>query len=111
MWRWKRCGDGKKLCELAKKYQNINFEGYDLSKRAILFAKAFSYGLNNLKFFDYDFKYANQKYDVILCIETLEHIPDNEIQEFLNIIYNKLKNNGILILTVPTTNLNSTLTP
>jgi len=99
------CGDGKILLELAMRYEDILFEGFDLSKRAVLFANAFSYGFDNLKFFDHDFKNSKKKYDVILCIETLEHIPDDEINDFLKTINNNLKNDGILLLTVPTTNL------
>jgi len=99
------CGDGKILLELARRYEDIFFEGFDLSKRAILFARAFSYGFNNLKFFDCDFKNSKKKYDVILCIETLEHIQHKEIKNFLDTIYNNLKNNGLLLVTVPTVNL------
>ena len=99
------CGDGKILLELARRHEDILFEGFDLSKRAILFAKAFSYGFNNLKFFDCDFKNSKKKYNVILCIETLEHIPGNEIEGFLDAIYDNLKNDGLLLLTVPTVNL------
>jgi len=99
------CGEGKILSELALRHKNILFEGFDLSKRAILFAKAFSYDLDNLKFFDCDFKNSKKKYDVILCIETLEHIPDNESDGFLEVIHNNLKDDGLLLLSVPATNL------
>ncbi len=99
------CGDGKILYELAKRYPKILFEGFDISKRAIKFAEAFSYGLNNIKFFGYDFKNAQKKYDIVLCIETLEHIPDTEVKNFLKTICNNLNDDGILILTVPTTNI------
>lgn len=99
------CGDGKILYELAKRYPTISFEGFDISKRAIKFAEAFSYGLSNVRFFDYSFENATKKYDVVLCIETLEHIPDPEIRKFIEILYSNLKDDGILIITVPTTNI------
>ena len=34
-------------------------------------------------------------------IEVLEHIPDEEVPKFMKIICEKLKSNGVLILTVP----------
>ncbi len=95
------CGDGKILCELAKNKSDIYFEGYDLSEKAIMFAKAYSFWLKNLKFYCKDFALADKKYDIILCIETLEHIPDGEIDTFVHNIYNNLKDNWYLIISVP----------
>ena len=99
------CGDGKILLELAKKYPDKEFFGFDLSKEAIAFAKAFSYNFSNLSFFDTDFKDAENKYDVILCIETLEHIPDESIESFISTMYRNMNRNSTLIISVPTTNV------
>ena len=99
------CGDGKITLELARQHPSITFEGYDLSKQAILFAKAYSHNMENLEFYNEDFKHSKGFYDIILCIEVLEHIPDNEIEHFVKILYSKLKEDGLLIVSVPTQNL------
>ncbi len=99
------CGDGKILFELAQKYPERKFEGYDLSEKSITFANAYAYGLPHLSFFAKDFKEAEGKFDLILCVETLEHIPDEETDSFLKTIYEKMNTNSNLILSVPSTNL------
>lgn len=98
------CGDGKILLELAKQNPNKNFTGFDLSKKAIAFARAFSLGMKNLNFYDKDFSRNKKKYDLILCLEVLEHIPDKEVKKFIKILYDNLSKNGKLIFSVPTTN-------
>lgn len=99
------CGDGKILLELAKIYPEKHFDGYDLSERAILFAKAYSYGYNNLDFFKNDFAKTSKRYDLIICVEVLEHIHKLEIKEFVSKIYDKLDVGGRLLVTVPSTNI------
>ena len=99
------CGDGKITLELAQQHPSIIFEGYDLSKQAMLFAKAYSCNIGNLKFYNEDFKYSKESYDIILCIEVLEHIPNNEIEYFVKNLNSKLKENGLMIVSVPTQNL------
>ncbi len=99
------CGDGKILCELSKILKKSVLDGYDLSNKAILFAKAFSNEIKNLNFYCEDFKESKIQYDVIICMEVLEHIPDKEIMSFVKILSNKLKNNGKLIISVPSKNV------
>lgn len=98
------CGDGKILYELSHN-KNIGFEGYDLSKKAIMFAKAYSEGMDNLNFYDFEFGKSNKKYDVILCVEVLEHISDKDTTDFISQIYNNLADDGILLLSVPSKNI------
>jgi 2-polyprenyl-3-methyl-5-hydroxy-6-metoxy-1,4-benzoquinol methylase len=99
------CGDGKILFELAKRNKNKRFTGFDLSKRAILFAKAYSYGLSNISFFDCDFSKKTAKHDLVLCVEVLEHIHSSKIKGFLEDLYNKLSPKGTLIISVPSVNI------
>ncbi|WP_183563789.1 class I SAM-dependent methyltransferase [Mucilaginibacter sp. SP1R1] len=40
-------------------------------------------------------------YDIIVCSEVIEHIPDDKKSEFLNEIKTLLKKNGFLIVTTP----------
>lgn len=98
------CGDGKILKELAMKYPEKYFEGFDLSSKSILFAKAFGH-YQNLKFYDTDFSLGEDLYDTILCIETLEHISDEDTPSFVHSLYKRLKSGGRLIITVPSNNL------
>lgn len=97
------CGDGKILFELAKLYPHVQFEGYDVSERAILFAKGYGYDLPNLSFFAKDFRESAGNYDAIICVETLEHIPDDEIEAFVKTLREKTKK--YLVLTVPCSNI------
>lgn len=96
------CGDGR-LCYELKKY-NYEIVGIDYSQRAINFARAFN---PELKFFTGGLTEIdiNQKFDFILIIEVLEHIPANEIPEFLRNVILKLNESGKVIISVPSKNL------
>ncbi|TSC70635.1 MAG: type 12 methyltransferase [Parcubacteria group bacterium Gr01-1014_46] len=98
------CGDGKLILELSKIYPATNFYGYDLSTRGINFAKAYSYGSSNVEFYAEDFSNSRiNTFDVITCIETMEHIPDEIIPGFVSMLREKISSNGKLIITVPST--------
>lgn len=98
------CGEGKLIFELWKKHSNKKLVGIDLSKRAILFAKAFNYG-NKASFFDSDISEINDKFDIVTAVETIEHIPDENLIKFIDNLYNKLNKNGFLIISVPSKNI------
>ena len=99
------CGDGAISVELARRYPDRQFVGYDLSERSIAFANAYAAGIKNLTFHAEDFEKAPQQYDVVLCVETLEHIPDEEIDSFLKTIHRKLNDSGVLVITIPSVNV------
>lgn len=99
------CGDGRLINYLANKYKSKNFMGVDLSKPSILLAKALNYQYDNAKFECKDFKKLNKKYDLITLIEVLEHIPNEGLESFCNSIPKKLKDNGKLIISVPSDNI------
>lgn len=99
------CGDGKFLLEANKIFDSKKLEGVDYSEKAIGFAKAFS---PDIKFHIGDITKENfltEKYDIITLIETLEHIPTEEIPVFLKSIKKFLKENGVFIITVPSDNV------
>ena len=98
------CGDGKILYELAQQVPEAQCEGFDLSEGAIAFAQAYAHGIGNLEFYAKDFSAAEGRYDLILCIETLEHIPDEEVDSFISVLKQKLVPGGSLIISVPTLN-------
>lgn len=91
------CGDGRFLGLLKNEVKTI--KGIDLSERAISFAKVFN---PDIDFECIDIKNINSKYDIVLAIEVLEHVPDNETTAFIKEIFSKTVNGGIVIITVPT---------
>lgn len=97
------CGDGKIILELAKKYPDIEFAGYDISERAIFFAKAYGHNYPNLSFYNADFRNSSIQYDAVFCVETLEHISDEELPDFVSNL--RLRVKKWLIVSVPTTNV------
>lgn len=97
------CGDGRLCYEL--KRENVIIIGVDYSEKAINFAKAFSpnvefqlQDLRNLKFLD-------KKFDQIVLMEVIEHIPPEEVSIVIKNLSRILKDDGILIISTPTNNL------
>lgn len=97
------CGDGKLLLELSRQLPGKQLKGIDLSERAILFAKAFNFG-NGVEFATQDLADVQATYDLITLVETIEHIPDEEIAPFVQAVSACLKPGGTVLVTVPTTN-------
>ena len=96
------CGDGRLCYELKKEKADI--VGIDFSERAISFAKAFN---PDVKFMIGDIRKLKlaYKFDSIILMETLEHIPPKDIPSLLDGLYRILGSNGKLIITVPSINL------
>ena len=96
------CGDGRFCYELRN--ENIEIYGVDFSERAINFAKAFN---PKAKLFVKDLKNLDlpHKFDYIVLIETIEHFIPNDIEKILKNLSKLLKNDGKLIVTVPSKNL------
>lgn len=99
------CGIGTIDFFLASK--NFKITGLDISTSAINLCKknAKILGISSkTKFVSSDFlEYSTyQKYDMVICLEVLEHLIDenNAVKK----IYSLLKKNGILILSVPSVN-------
>lgn len=91
------CGDGYLLNSIGGK---LIKHGVDLSEKAISFAKAFS---SDAKFYVCDIHDLNDQYDIVTCIEVLEHIPDEVLNEFVSKMVQRIKPGGHLIISVPTT--------
>lgn len=102
------CGGGLISELLAKK--NANVTGIDENiyniKQAKNHAKISSLKINYLNKSLNSFNKKNkQKYDLILCLEVLEHVEN--VEESLEIISKLLKTNGTLILSTINRNLKS----
>jgi len=91
------CGDGYLLNNLETKSEKY---GIDLSKKAIMFANAFS---KDTKFEIKDLFTLDTKYDLILLIEVLEHIPNNFVEPFITQVLSLINKDGYFIISVPTT--------
>ena len=93
------CGDGRLINEL-KKLVRKNIFGYEISTQASKFFYAFNPEIELLNNLNVLKKYKNF-FDVINFSEVIEHIPDKEVKENINAIYESLKPNGYLIVTAP----------
>lgn len=96
------CGDGRFEYEL--KDSGAKIVGLDHSMKALSFAKAFN---REATFYDKEIMQFNpkQKFDYIVTIEVLEHIPPRELPKILSKLSNLLKPQGKIIVTVPSKNI------
>jgi SAM-dependent methyltransferase len=99
------CGDGRFLKELNQRNSGKQTIGLDYSQRAIAFARIMNPNIewvcgdvSKSDLFDFQF-------DIITLIETLEHIEPSAIANFLQGASQYLKNDGYLLLTVPSNNI------
>lgn len=98
------CGEGRIICELEKRNLKTKLFGYDISSRAISFAKAFA---TKSDFSVHDIVTAPlpQTVDAVVSCEVIEHIIPEQVPTYINNIYRSITDNGTLILTTPTTNV------
>ncbi len=96
------CSHGAYGFELAKLGYSV--VGIDMNRESIQLAQQIKtyIGIKNISFYEMDIlsnRFANNRFDVIITFETLEHIQEDSkaIQEFHRI----LKEKGLLIISVP----------
>jgi SAM-dependent methyltransferase len=92
------CGDGYFLGNLPDSIETKL--GVDLSIKAISFAKAFH---PECDFRVEDVGNITTQFDIVSVIEVLEHIPDDQVSEFLCALSRRINDTGTLIISVPTT--------
>lgn len=97
------CGDGRLCYEL--RHQNLALVGVDYSPQALAFAQAFNYG-SGAEFFCQDLRALDLPYRFacITLLDTLEHLPHQDIPNLLERLHRHLEPGGRLIVTVPTPN-------
>lgn len=96
------CGDGWLLNSITSQPLDgwdPECRGIDLSSKALSFARAFSTGA---QFDEIPAAEVTQQYDVVCLIEVLEHIPIEEIPQFVRDVVRAVKPGGYLIASVPT---------
>ena len=99
------CGTGYGDFIISKEAKRVI--GIDNSKEAIDFAKE-HYKKENVEFYQMDWKEIKnfkEKFDVIISFEFIEHIKEQE--EFLGLIKEILKENGIVIISTPNKSISS----
>jgi len=74
--------------------------GVDLSSKAIAFAKAFH---PDCIFYNQDISALVDTFDIIVAIEVIEHIPEEALPGFFHALYERVNNNGKIVISVPTT--------
>jgi len=98
------CGTGTISLYLAEKDNSVT--GIDISKKAIKIARenAKRLHLENVTFFNEDIQSFNfnQKFDLVICSEVLEHLSHDI--KVLKKIRKLMKKDGHLLISVPSTN-------
>ncbi len=96
------CGDGRLCHELSG--DGAEIVGVDQSEEAIRFAMAFNPTLE-FHILDLTKLSFDEEFDVVTLIEVLEHIPPDIINIVISQLWQALKPEGKLLVSVPTTNL------
>jgi 2-polyprenyl-3-methyl-5-hydroxy-6-metoxy-1,4-benzoquinol methylase len=73
--------------------------GYDISKDVVKYANE-NYSSDNCKFV-YELNDITENVNVVFSVETIEHMDREGAVIFLNILYDKLVDNGVLVITTP----------
>ena len=94
------CGDGRFLREIGERYPKKEVLGIDYSERAINLAQAMNPDLvfekqNIIQ------EPLSQSFDVATLIEVIEHIPPEQLNEFVLSVKSVVSPGGYLIVTVP----------
>ena len=93
------CGTGENVSiPMAKLFPAIQFTAIDSDKNSIEYAKSINLNTNLTFMIDAELN-ANEKFDLIIASEVLEHV-ERPI-EFLDLLREKLSTNGRMILTLP----------
>lgn len=69
------CGVGRIVNLLSERFPAARYEGFDISPFAIEKARA-DYGTETVKFTAGDFFASPTPYDLVLCIDVFEHVPN-----------------------------------
>ncbi len=91
------CGDGRFLGLLGAEVERR--VGVDPSQRAIRFARAFH---PEIEFRQASAEVLSERFEVVVAIEVLEHIPPGGATDFLRALTDRVGEDGHLIVSVPT---------
>ncbi|MGA7800339.1 MAG: class I SAM-dependent methyltransferase [Gammaproteobacteria bacterium] len=97
-------GDGRMARELTLAFPDTRVVGLDYSERAIQLARALNPGLEFLHH-DITAQTLGEQFDLVTLVEVFEHIPPESAKDFAAALPVLLKDNGILLVTVPHRNI------
>jgi 2-polyprenyl-3-methyl-5-hydroxy-6-metoxy-1,4-benzoquinol methylase len=99
------CGTGVVSFELSKQGCNVTSIDLDLTPQKSL--SQFVNFPNNINFLEGDIfnQQFNQKFDIIIALDVLEHIPLDILPKYLNHFAELLSENGKVIVSGPTENI------
>ena len=97
------CGDGRFLREVQSRFGGKRLLGIDYSEEAVRWARSLN---PELKFEVADIcqQPLDERFDVVTLLEVIEHIPCEQLPEFLRAVTGHLNPGGWLILSAPHTN-------
>ena len=97
------CADGTLTAKIAESLPKSKVTGLDLYKSAINYAKKRYPHLDFVVADARKMPFKNSYFDTVICVETLEHIPDN--QKVVKEIHRVLKRKGTLVIAQDTDSL------
>ncbi len=98
------CGTGHCLQQIKTHYSNVVLTGTEFSDEAIKIASTVSDGIPIIKM-DIARQALNDKFDIVLCQQVLEHIADSEAA--LRNLWTMTAPLGLLVITIPDGRLDS----
>jgi SAM-dependent methyltransferase len=98
------CGEGRILTELASILTGAKLSGYDISERALHFARGFT-TVPTFKVHDITKGALEETVDGIVSCEVIEHIKPEHVSDYCKNIAASLNQGGLFFLTTPTTNV------
>jgi 2-polyprenyl-3-methyl-5-hydroxy-6-metoxy-1,4-benzoquinol methylase len=104
------CGSGMGSYLMATEGKASNVTGCDIEKDAIKYASIkFKWDNITFKIHDATTFNENQKFDVIVSFETIEHIAETDL--YLNVLNKHLHDNGIFIVSTPISPVEKDMNP
>jgi 2-polyprenyl-3-methyl-5-hydroxy-6-metoxy-1,4-benzoquinol methylase len=94
------CGDGRFLREVADRYPEADLLGVDYFQRAVNMANAMNPELE-YRCRDITEESPRRHYDVATMVEVLEHIPPDDVDEFVGAVAERVRPEGVIVATVP----------
>ncbi len=94
------CGDGRLLVELVRRLPCSELHGIDTDERAVRLARVFAPEAHVAVQRVED---VEERFDLVTCVETLEHIVDDDEVAFLTAVADRVAPGGRLVVTVPST--------
>lgn len=94
-------GSGKLSLEILKRFPNSNLIGMDFSRMMLnICEKRFEAFKDRVKLVEGDFekKLPNLDPDLVIMVLALHHLEDESKQNFISLLFTRLKNNGALFI-------------